>query len=236
MMSYVYMRVLETAPQRYDQGMRLLTVGRLERLYHDIVARLGPGDRVLDVGCGTGSLALLMARKGCQVTGIDVSPAMLAQAQERLRVAGLADDVDLLDMGAADLDTAFADDSYDAVVSTLVFSELSGDEISYALAQCHRILRVGGRLLIADEVLPDSTFGRVGTFFLRLPFVIAAFVLTQNTTRRVAGLDAKIEMAGFEIVDGCQYLGGTLRLYVASGSRSGDASDGNKEEELGRDS
>ena len=216
------MKVLETAPQRYDRGMRLLTAGRLDRLHSDMAARLSPGDRVLDIGCGTGSLVSLLAAKGCMVTGIDVSPAMLAQAQERLRDAGLADGVALLEMGAADLDTAFDEDSYDAVTSTLVFSELSVDEIGYTLAQCCRILRAGGRLMIADEVLPDSIAGRVGTFLLRLPFAVAAFVLTQNTTHRVAGLEARIERAGFEIVESCQYLRGTLRLYVAARNRTGD--------------
>ncbi len=221
-MSYVYMKVLETAPDRYDRGMHLLLAGRLEQVHRDMTARLDPGARVLDVGCGTGSLALLLAEDGCRVTGIDVSPAMLAQAGRRVRESGLADRVSLRELGAVDLDTAFADGSFDAVVSSLVFSELSGDEIGYTLAECRRILRPGGCLMVADEVLPDSFAGRVGSFLLRLPFAVLAFLLTQNTTRRVSGLAARITGAGFQIVDSGQYLGGTLRLYVAvSGLPSG---------------
>jgi len=214
-MSYVYMKVLESAPERYDQGMRLLTLGRLEQVRQDIAGKINPGDRVLDVGCGTGALAAMLVRKGAHVTGIDISPPMLAQAGQRVRDEGLQDQVMLRELGAVDLDTAFEDVSFDAVVSTLVFSELSDDEIAYTLAECHRILKPGGQLLIADEVLPDSVLGWIGTFLLRLPFVLVAFVLTQNTTHRVAGLGDRIGEAGFQIMDTRGYLAGTLQLFVA---------------------
>jgi demethylmenaquinone methyltransferase/2-methoxy-6-polyprenyl-1,4-benzoquinol methylase len=209
------MKVLESSPERYDRGMELLTLGRLERVHRDIAARLEPGERVLDVGCGTGALAMLLARKGCQVTGIDIAPKMLSQAAQRMREEGLGDRVALRELGAVDVDTAFAGASFDAVVSTLVFSELSSDEIDYALDACHRLLRPPGRLLVADEVLPASAIGRLATFLFRLPFALLAFVLTQNTTHRVAGLGERIERAGFRILDIRRYLAGTLQLFIA---------------------
>ena len=214
-MSSVYMKVLESAPERYDRGMRLLTLGRLERVYRDMAAWLRPGDRVLDVGCGTGTLAVLSAGKGCQVTGIDVAPQMLSQAGRRVQEQGVADRVTLLELGAADLDTAFPSASFDAVVSTLVFSELSDDEIAYTLAECWRVLRPGGHVLIGDEVMPGSALGRIAAFLFRLPFAVLAFVLTQNTTHRVAGLAERIERAGFRILHIGYYLAGTLQLFVA---------------------
>ena len=214
-MSYVFMKVLESAPERYDRGMRLLMLGRLERVQRDIAARLELGDRVLEVGCGTGALAALLARKGVHVTGIDISPPMLHIAAQRIQEEGLEGKVRLRELGAVDLDTAFPDGSLDAVVSTLVFSELSDDEIEYTLAECWRTLQPGGQLLIADEVLPDSLLGRVATFLFRMPFAVLAFVLTQNTTRRVAGLGERIERVGFRIVEIRYYLAGTLVLFVA---------------------
>jgi ubiquinone/menaquinone biosynthesis C-methylase UbiE len=209
------MKVLESAPERYERGMRILTLGRWERVQCDIVARLKPGDQVLDLGCGTGALAVRLARRGCQVTGVDSSPAMLDQAGRHAQQEGMAGQVTFRELGVVELDTAFEDASFDAVVSTLLFSELSEDEIDYALVECRRVLRPDGQLLVADEVLPDSALGRLGTFLLRLPFALLAFVLTQNTTRRVAGLRARIEKAGFRIVDVEFYLAGTLRLFVS---------------------
>jgi ubiquinone/menaquinone biosynthesis C-methylase UbiE len=118
-------------------------------------------------------------------------------------------------VGAVDLNSAFPDASFDAVASTLAFSELSGDEIGYVLAQCWRILRSWGQLLIADEVRPSSSLGRAGAFLFRLPFVVAAFVLTQNTTRQVRGLRDHIMKAGFTTLEVRSYLAGTLKLFVA---------------------
>ncbi len=214
-MSYVYMKVFESAPARYERGMRILTLGRLARVRRDVAARLAPGDRVLDLGCGTGALAVLLARKGCHVTGVDVSPAMLAQADRRVCEAGMQEQVTLRELGVVELDSAFDDASFDAVVSTLLFSDLSDDEIAYALAESRRILKPGGRLFVADEVLPDSAPSRAATWLLRLPFVVLAYVLTQNTTRRVVGLEGRIEGAGFRVLNIGDYLAGTLRLFVA---------------------
>lgn len=214
-MSYVYMKVLESAPERYDRGMCLLTLGRLERVYEDIAARLTSGEQVLDVGCGTGTLAVRLARQGCYITGIDISARMLARAAERLRAEDMENQVVLQELGAVDLDTGFPDASFDAVVSTLVFSELSEDEIEYVLEEIGRILRPDGKLIVADEVMPDSALGRVGTFLFRLPFAALAYLLSQNTTHRVAGLRERIERAGYRIVDIGNYLAGSLKLYVA---------------------
>jgi len=214
-MSYVYMKVLESAPRRYEWGMHLLTLGRLGRVRQDIAVRVNAGDRVLDVGCGTGVLAVVLARKGARVTGIDIAPPILGQAAQRVREEGLEDLVELKELGAVDLDAVCTSACFDVVVSALVFSELSDEEIRYVLAECLRILRPGGELLVADEVLPDSTLGKLGTWLFRLPFAIATFVLTQNTTRRITGLNTRMARAGFRIVTTKSYLLGTLKLVVA---------------------
>jgi ubiquinone/menaquinone biosynthesis C-methylase UbiE len=214
-MSYVYMKVLESAPERYDRGMRILTLGRLERARRDVAALIEPGQRVLDIGCGTGTLAVLMAQRGAQVVGVDIAPPMLAIAARRVREAGLEERIELRELGAVELDNAFPNGSFDCITSSLVFSELSPDEMDYTLRQCHRLLMPGGQLVITDEVLPDSLPGQLATLLLRLPFAILTFILTQNTTRRVGGLAPRITAAGFHIIQVRHYLLGTLRIYIA---------------------
>lgn len=214
-MSYVYMKVLETAPYRFDRGVRLLTLGRLGRVHGRIAASLAPGTRVLDVGCGTGSLVILLARKGVEAMGVDISDSMLQIARRRIVRNGLEEWAEVRQMGIVDLDSAFPDASFDAVTCTLVLSELSEDEVSYGLEQCRRILGSQGRLYVADEVLPDSKIGQALTGLARFPFVLVTYLLTQTTSRRVGRLWPRIEAEGFRIISCEKYLAGTLQLLVA---------------------
>jgi demethylmenaquinone methyltransferase/2-methoxy-6-polyprenyl-1,4-benzoquinol methylase len=214
-MTYVYMKVLESSPKRYDRGMAILTLGRLAKAHCDIANRIEPEWRVLDIGCGTGSLAALIARRGAQVVGIDISSPMLVLARQKLRQAGGENLVTLREMGVAELDTVFGDAAFDAVVSSLTFSELSDDEVAYTLHHCRRILSPGGLLMVADEILPHSVGGRALTWLFRLPFAVLTFVLTQNTTQPVAALESRIAEAGFRVIEVDRYLLGTLRTVVA---------------------
>jgi len=215
-MSYAFMKVLESAPERYDAGIDILTLGRLRRLKQDIVNEfIAEDDKVLEIGCGTGSLAIRCTAKGAEVTGIDLSSKMLAIAHRKLKKAGLTEKIKLLRMSAMDMDTTFDDNSFDAITSTLVFSEMSSEEIRYVLNQCHRLLKANGSLLIADEIMPQSPFGKFLVFLFRLPFTIIAYILTQTTTRAVASLDEDLRQAGFNIIKTKSYLLGTMRLFQA---------------------
>lgn len=215
-MSYAFMKILESAPQRYDAGINILTLGRLRHLKQDIVNEfIARDDKVLELGCGTATLAILCATQGAEVTAIDLSPKMLAIAQRKLKKAGLTGKIKLLRMSAMDMDTAFDDHSFNVIASTLVFSEMSGDEIRYVLNQCHRVLKANGSLLIADEILPQSPLGKLLLFLFRLPFTIIAYIFTQTTTRAVASLDEDLRQAGFTIVKTRSYLLGTMRLFQA---------------------
>ncbi len=199
MSTYVLMRILESAPHRYDLGMRLLTFGAVERAYDRLATRVEAGQRVLDVGCGTGALALRMARRGAQVKAIDVSAEMLEMAARRSREAGLDDRITLVEMGVAELDREPAG-RYDVVSSGLCLSELSDDERSYTLAQALRILAPRGLLLVADEVPPRSRIARGLRGLVRAPLGALTWLVTQQTTHAVPDLEERIRAAGFELV------------------------------------
>ncbi|MHA2380680.1 MAG: class I SAM-dependent methyltransferase [Candidatus Thorarchaeota archaeon] len=84
-MSYVYMKALESAPERYDKGINWLGWGKLD----DIRTRIADlaeveGEKVLDIGVGTGTQALMVAERGLSVVGIDHSPGMLSVARKKL--------------------------------------------------------------------------------------------------------------------------------------------------------
>ena len=71
MSTLVYMKILELSPGSYDSWMRFLTLGRVDRIKKEITANwINPDDEILEIGCGAGSLASLMSRRGARVTEI----------------------------------------------------------------------------------------------------------------------------------------------------------------------
>jgi ubiquinone/menaquinone biosynthesis C-methylase UbiE len=196
-MSAVFMRVLESTPDRYDAVMRALTLGRVERSYDRLAARLEPGWRLLDVGAGTGGLALRAAARGCQVLAIDVNAGMLAIARGKGDAAGLAGRVEWREMGVAEVDSLPAA-GFDAVSAGLCLSELSADERRYFLGQALRLLRPGGLLLLADEVAAPGLAGLL-LRAVRVPLTALTWLLAGSTTRAVPDLEGLVRRTGLEI-------------------------------------
>ncbi|HVF73455.1 MAG TPA: methyltransferase domain-containing protein [Acidimicrobiales bacterium] len=119
----------------------------LLRRYADrIMARLDPqpGERVLDIGCGNGALALGIAPHVGEVVGLDISGPMLATAAERAAAAGLSNAT--FEKGDAQLH-ALPDASFDAAVSR--FGVMFFEDPAAAFANIARMLRPGGRLVFA---------------------------------------------------------------------------------------
>jgi ubiquinone/menaquinone biosynthesis C-methylase UbiE len=214
MSTYVLMRILESAPRRYELGIRLLTLGRLDKAYDRLASHIERGQQVLDIGCGTGALSLRAARRGAKVKGIDINVQMLQIARQRVDKAGLAAAVDLAEMGVAELDGEEAQ-RYDAVMSGLCLSELSEDEVTYTLEQIARILRPGGLLLIADEIKPRGLVKRLIHSLIRAPLAALAYVVTQQTTHPASNLSEKLMDAGLPIVATHLNLQGSFGEFVA---------------------
>jgi phosphatidylethanolamine/phosphatidyl-N-methylethanolamine N-methyltransferase len=106
---------------------------------------IAPGDRVLEVGVGTGINASLYPRD-CSVTGIDLSAPMLEKARERVVRKGISN-IRLLEMDAADL--RFADDSFDIVYAPYLISVVP-DPVA-VVREMHRVCRPGGRIIVLNH-------------------------------------------------------------------------------------
>ena len=100
--------------------------------------------KVLDLGCGPGFFSIILAKMGYEVTAVDCSEGMLAQARQLVKRAGLEITLQQKDINHPE----FPDDSFDAIVSRNVTWTLSNPWQVYE--ECQRLLRPGGRLLLFD--------------------------------------------------------------------------------------
>ena len=175
-------------------------------------ARIGPGHRVVDVGCGTGTLAVMLKRRlpRAHVIGLDPDGAALAIAEEKAACAGV--EIDFRQTFA--WEAGLEEGSIDRVLSSLVLHHLTPQEKRRTLECARRWLCPAGELHIADWGKAQSPLMRAAFLGVQL---LDGFATTQENVR--AGLVPCIQDAGFGGVEEThreRTLFGTLSLYRAS--------------------
>ena len=127
------------------------------------LARLQSGDAVLDVGCGTGTLAMEVARRvgsAGRVVGVDPSTQQIARARAKAARRHVPIDFQI---GVIE-HLAFPDQTFNVVLSTLMMHHLPADVKRQGLAEIVRVLKPGGRLVIADFKRKQERQGRAARF------------------------------------------------------------------------
>lgn len=152
--------VLHSMAGYYDLLASLLTFGRERELRERLaeLAQITAGESVLDVGCGTGSLAVQAKRRvGATgvVFGVDASPEMIGQAHRKAERAG----VDVAFQVARAESLPFPDASFDVVLSTLMMHHLPRAGRELFAAEIRRVLRPSGRVLTVDFEKPANKRG-----------------------------------------------------------------------------
>lgn len=172
---------------------------------------LEPGQRLLDLGAGTGTLTLMLKRAQPQadVIGVDGDPEILAIARAKATRSGLAV---TYDEGMADA-LPYPDGSFDRVVSSLVFHHLSREMKHRAVRECFRVLKPGGELHVADWGQAQNLLMRV--LFLSVQLLDGFETTAENVAGRLPGI---FREAGFADVQETAHYAtpfGTLTLYRA---------------------
>jgi ubiquinone/menaquinone biosynthesis C-methylase UbiE len=172
-------------------------------------AHIERGQQVLDLGCGTATLTLLIkeAHPDSEVTGLDGDSNILQFAKAKAARAGLKIK---LEQGMS-FELPFPDNSFDRILSSLFFHHLTRENKEHTLKEVYRVLRAGGELHIAD-------WGKAQNWFMKAAFIsiqlLDGFTTTEDNIKGM--LPELIIRAGFkEVQQMTQYMTayGSLCLY-----------------------
>jgi ubiquinone/menaquinone biosynthesis C-methylase UbiE len=179
----------------YDLSVNIMTLGQASRLRRMTVdqALLKPGESVLDVGCGTGGVTIpakIRVGENGNAAGIDPSPEMIAVANRKAERGGLQ-----IDFRVGVIESLpFPDETFDAVTSSLMMHHLPADLQVKGVAEILRVLKPGGRFLVADMIRPSGpSFQRFFTSLILHHGHVVDFGLQD--------VPALLRKAGFEDVE-----------------------------------
>jgi demethylmenaquinone methyltransferase/2-methoxy-6-polyprenyl-1,4-benzoquinol methylase len=223
--------VFHKVAKRYDVMNDLMSVG-LHRLWKDaMVAWLNPptrpGWKALDVAGGTGDIAFRIvdaSRGAAHVTVLDINGSMLDVGRERAEKRSLTGSLDFVEANAEEL--PFADETFDAY--TIAFGIRNVPRIERALAEAHRVLKTGGRLLclefsevdmpLLDRIYEQWSFRAIPQIGKVVTGEAEPYSYLVESIRKFpnqVNFAAMISRAGFERVTFRNYSGGIAALHSA---------------------
>lgn len=200
----------------YDVMNRVMTAGLDQRWRRKTIrAVVKPGDRVLDAACGTGDLAIIAARQGATVTGLDFSEQMLVRARRKApELEWLQGDL---------LALPFADDSFDA--ATIGFGIRNVADLQGGIDELRRVLKPGGRLAILEITRPHGPlrvfyslwFDRIVPLLGKVLPGGAAYSYLPASVKRFPGPDElAAQLTGFGAVEYKLFAGGIVALHTGT--------------------
>ena len=175
-------------------------------------ARVVKAHRVLDLGCGTATLTLLIKQThpAAEVTGLDGDPKALEIAREKIAKSGLTI---RLDEGMS-FNLPYPDNSFDRVFSSLIFHHLTREDKERTLKEVYRVLRPGGELHVAD-------WGKASNMLMRTAFFVVQLLdgfktTSDNVNGLLPNFFRKADFHSVQQTARYQTMFGTLALYKAS--------------------
>jgi len=174
-------------------------------------AALQPNDCVLDVGCGTGTLAIQAKRRepAIDMHGIDGDPRILQRAQAKTEQAGL----DIAYREALSFELPYPDSHFNCVLSSLFFHHLTIQDKRRTFSEIHRVTDKNGRLLVADWGAPQNLFMRLAFYGIQL---LDGFETTRpNVQGRLPELMREAGFSEVRIIRNMATLFGTMTIYAA---------------------
>ncbi|MBW2205829.1 MAG: class I SAM-dependent methyltransferase [Deltaproteobacteria bacterium] len=149
---------------------------------------LQEGDRVLDVGCGTGAMSILAKHAvgdGGEVQGVDIAPKMVQKSRKKAVVYDLS-----IGFSVASIDELpFSDEHFDVIISSMMFHHLPVPIKQGGLKECHRVMKEGGNFYLSDFCTPR---------LFTAPLMALMFLWRKSTRFQLLGkLPGLMEASGY---------------------------------------
>ncbi|MFB0566617.1 MAG: class I SAM-dependent methyltransferase [Candidatus Aminicenantaceae bacterium] len=162
------------------------------------------GEKVLEVGCGTGSLAILSkiaVGESGEVEGIDIAPKMIHRAQKKANKAGLEVNFKITSV----VELPYSDNYFDLVISSLMFHHLPVESKKKGLEEIYRVLKAEGRLFLCDFCSP---------YILTFPLMCLLLIWISSTRYQLLGkLPDLIRRCNFKKIE-LKKKGAFLEYYL----------------------
>jgi ubiquinone/menaquinone biosynthesis C-methylase UbiE len=183
---------MEKMVPTYDSFMKKTTLGRESALRETTVTLAGvkPGDSVLEIGCGTGTLTLAAKQKAGssgKVYGIDVIPGMIETSQRKAAAANL----DVTFQEGSINDIPFSENQFDIVMCSFMIFHMSEGVRRKGFTEIYRVLKPNGRLLIVDSALPTQL----------IPRTIAKILMGGTPQHNLQELIPQLNASGFSDIE-----------------------------------
>ena len=215
-------RLFATIATRYDLINDIQSLGAHRRWKQRVanLANVKPGDRALDLCCGTGDISFALAKSGAQVSGLDFSEAMLAVANQRNPQSAIRNPQFI--QGDAQK-TLFANDTFDAVTVGFGLRNLASWEAG--LDEMVRVGKPGARLIVLDFGKPDNALWRAIYFtYLKLlvpflgllvcgkPSAYAYIIASLRDYPAQRGVEERMKKLGLVNVRVDNFIGGAMSI------------------------
>lgn len=202
------MKKLEQDPKTYDEKFTALTDGINLKVQDWIIEHIKNSENILEIGCGTGILSKKMALKGNNVLAIDKNINMINYALKNFPT-NLK--VNLLYQTGSFLDFSFQNNSRDTIVSTFLLSELGPFQQQIFLRRMWKILKPGGKLIIAAEFVPKGIF-KVFFKLKRWWYKRKLHQVHLKETVNIKWFFKYIKPIGFKIITHKKYAHGAIQI------------------------
>ncbi|MCB2181768.1 MAG: methyltransferase domain-containing protein [Desulfobulbaceae bacterium] len=195
----------------YDPVMERLSFGRERKFREKTLQHMdfASNDRILDIGCGTGSLTLLVARQleeASLITGIDAAPKMIAIARRKAAKLGCPA---VFSVGVSE-ELDFEDASFDFVVNSMFTHHIDHELKQRSFQEMYRVLKPGGKILTVDIDRPTTLLGALMGWGAR--YLLIQEELVDNLKGNLPALMAE---AGFDSIGNLEHVHGLVSFFSA---------------------